>query len=263
VKVLIDTGFGRQARQEVQAYVNVDVIISTHFHYDHISGNSSFPQAEIWAHHLDAPALCSEQPFLRLSGLGRVLTPEMFSQRFPNLTKGKPAARELTDGEILDFGGVSLPVVHLPGHTPGHIGFRLSEDGIFFSTDIDLSGFGPWYGTLCSSIPMFIESIHKLKALNPRILVTSHTGVITDQIPARLAAFEDVIEARNRLILNALPVPKSLDELAAERLIYRKPVPPENIFDFFERTMVEKHLEYLLNQQRILLTEDNRYLAVK
>jgi len=261
VKVLIDSGFGRQGREEVQSYVDVDVIINTHFHYDHTNGNRYFPGAEIWAHHLDAHALYSEEYFLSYSGLGRVVPPTMMDKYFPDLAKDKPVARELTDGEILDFGGVSLQVVHLPGHTPGHIGFHLPGDGIFFSSDIDVSYFGPWYGSLCSNLPLFIESVRKVRDLNPRVLVTSHTGIITDQIQERLAAFEAVFEERNRLLLNSLQVEKSLDELVEENLIYKKFIKPEKLIRYFERLMLEKHLDYLISGQKVILTENNCYQA--
>lgn len=261
VKVLIDSGFGRRAREEVQAYMDVDVIINTHFHYDHTNGNRYFPRAEIWAHHLDAHALCSEESFLDFSGLGRVVPPAMMEKYFPDLAKDKPVTRELNDGETLDFGGVKLQVVHLPGHTPGHIGFHLPGDGIFFSSDIDVSSFGPWYASLCSSLPLFIASVRKVRDLNPRILVTSHTGIITDRITERLAAFEAAFEERNRLILNSLTVEKSLDELVEENLIYKKFVKPEKLIRFFERLMLEKHLHYLISDHKIICAGNNLYQA--
>ncbi len=261
VKVLIDSGFGRRAREEIQVYMDVDVIINTHFHYDHTNGNRYFPRAEIWTHHLDAHALYSEKFFLEYSGLGRVVPPDMMDKYFPDLAKDKPVARELNDGEILDFGGVKLHVVHLPGHTPGHIGFHLPGDGIFFSSDIDVSSFGPWYASLCSNLPLFIESVRKVRDLNPGVLVTSHTGIITDQITERLTAFENVFEERNRLILNSLTVEKSLDELVEENLIYKKFIKPEKLIRFFERLMLEKHLDYLISDHKITPIGNNYYQA--
>jgi len=159
IKVLIDSGFGHKRREAIQTYVDVDVIINTHFHYDHTNGNRFFSGAQIWAHYLDAPALNSEESFLTHSGLGRLNPRIKMEKYFPDLVKERPVARELVDGEILDFGGVVLQVIHLPGHTPGHIGFYHPKDDILFCSDIDLSSFGPWYGSVCSNLDFFIDSI--------------------------------------------------------------------------------------------------------
>jgi glyoxylase-like metal-dependent hydrolase (beta-lactamase superfamily II) len=180
---------------------------------------------------------------------------------FPEFMKARRVARELVDGQILDFGGVVLQVIHLPGHTPGHIGFYHPEDGILFSSDIDLSPFGPWYGNVCSNLDLFIASIRKVKALNPRILVTSHSGIITDRIAERLTAFEDAFEERDYQILKALAVEKSLIELVDEKIIYKKFIEPERIIRFFEQVMLEKHLEHLIGQGKVIFTENNCYKA--
>jgi len=260
LKVLIDSGFGHQRREAVQNYVHVDVIINTHFHYDHTNGNRFFPEAEIWAHYLDAPALLSKKTFLAHSGLGR-LTPRISMEKyFPDM-KVRPVARELVDGEILDFGGVVLQVVHLPGHTPGHIGFYYPKEDILFCSDIDLSFFGPWYGSVCSNLALFIESINKVKDLNPRVLVTSHTGIITDRITERLNAYEAVFAERNCRILNTLTVEKNLDELVDEKLIYKKFIKPVRLIRFFEQVMLEKHLKYLISRDKVKITENNCYIA--
>jgi glyoxylase-like metal-dependent hydrolase (beta-lactamase superfamily II) len=248
LKVLIDSGFGCRGREAVLSQGNVDVIINTHFHYDHAHGNHFFPQAEIWAHYLDTPALLSAELLLAHTGLDRLNPWISVEKYFPEFMKARRVARELVDGQILDFGGVVLQVIHLPGHTPGHIGFYHPEDGILFSSDIDLSPFGPWYGNVCSNLDLFIASIRKVKALNPRILVTSHSGIITDRIAERLTAFEDAFEERDYQILKALAVEKSLIE-------------PERIIRFFEQVMLEKHLEHLIGQGKVIFTENNCYKA--
>lgn len=261
LKVLIDSGFGHRGREAVLNHVNVDVIINTHFHYDHARGNHFFPGAEIWAHYLDTPALLSEELFLAHTGFERLNPRISLEKHFPEFMKARHVARELVDGEILDFGGVVLQVIHLPGHTPGHIGFYHPKDGILFSSDIDLSPFGPWYGSAVSNLDHFIASIRKVKALNPRVLVTSHTGIITDRITERLAAYEAVFEERSDRILEALAVEKSLSELVDAKLIYKKFIEPERIIRFFEQVMLEKHLEHLISQQKVIFTENNCYQA--
>lgn len=65
-----------------------------------------------------------------------------------------------------------------------------------FSSDIDLSRFGPWYGHLCSNVDDFICSIKKCIEINPSTIVTSHKGIFTDNIIQRLEDYLNVIYKR-------------------------------------------------------------------
>jgi len=262
LKVLIDSGFGRKGWNAVLARVkNVDVIINTHYHIDHTHGNRFFPQAEIWAHRLDAPALLSEKVFLTYTGFEKIKDWISLEDHFLGDIEARQVGRELVDGEILDFGGVSLQVIHIPGHTPGHIGFYQPEEGILFSSDIDLSPFGPWYGNTCSNLDLFTGSIRRVMDLNPRVLVTSHAGIISGRIPERLAAYEAIFEERDNRILNALAVEKSMEELVDMKLIYKRFSEPEVIFRFFEQVMLEKHLERLISRGKVILQASGCYKA--
>ncbi|AGL00075.1 MBL fold metallo-hydrolase [Desulfoscipio gibsoniae] len=259
IKVLIDSSFGRSRLEPIQAFGNVDVIINTHYHPDHTYGNRLFPNAKIWAHHLDAPALFSREVFLTYTGLNRIENRISLEDQFPGRFAKRHVARVLSDGELLDFGGISLQVVHLPGHTPGHIGFYQSDEGILFSSDIDLSPFGPWYGNARSDLEDFIVSIRKVANFNPRVLVTSHTGIIVDRIPERVKVYEEIIEKRDERILNALSAEKSMTELVNMKLISKRFSEPEEIARFFEQVMLEKHLERLISQGKVVSKANGYY----
>jgi hydroxyacylglutathione hydrolase len=91
--------------------VKVDKIILTHGHLDHVGGT------QVVASKLNVPVIGPEKE--DLFWLEQL---EAQSQRF-----GLPAAesfsptRWLTEGEVLNVGRVKLKVLHIPGHTPGHI----------------------------------------------------------------------------------------------------------------------------------------------
>jgi hypothetical protein len=53
----------------------------------------------------------------------------------------------------------------------------------------------------------------------------------------------------------------SWDEYVKEKLIYKKFIAPERIIRFFEQVMLEKHLEHLISQNKVILTENNCYKA--
>ncbi|GAB6155197.1 MBL fold metallo-hydrolase [Desulfosporosinus burensis] len=258
LKVLVDTGFGRSRIERIIQTGEVDVIINTHYHLDHVFGNKYFPHAKIWAHTLDAPALRSPKEFMAYTGLNeRLGFPAPL--HFPGGPPSCEVAKELADKEILDFGAVKLQVIHAPGHTPGHIALYEPQAGILFSGDIDLSPFGPWYGNLRSELEDFKGSIHRLIELNPKVLVTSHRGIVTDHIKESLQEYSDKLQIRDEQILKHLHVPKTITELVDSKIIYQRFPEPEKLYRFFEEVMLRKHLQSLVKQGKVYVKSNERY----
>lgn len=257
LRVLVDTGFGPSRREAVKAAGKVDVIINTHFHIDHAYGNQFFPEAQIWAHALDAPALRSPEQFMAYTGFYGI-------REFPDFPGGPPAQvvdKELVDGEVLAFEDIELKVIHTPGHTPGHISLFEPKSGILFSGDIDLSPFGPWYGNIRSDFETFRRSIKRLIALNPKVIVTGHSGIISDNVQGRLRNYADKLELRDEQILHVLSTPKTLAELVDMKIIYRRFPEPQSMYRFFEETMLSKHLQSLVSQGKVFVQENETYKA--
>jgi hydroxyacylglutathione hydrolase len=99
--------------------LTVGCILNTHGHFDHVGANARLKAAtgaEIMIHALDAPMLAD------LATAGR-----MFGLRVEN---SPPADRTLTDGDRIEFGKLSLKVIHTPGHTPGGVAFQ-TDDAVF------------------------------------------------------------------------------------------------------------------------------------
>ncbi len=260
LKVLVDAGFGRAPREAIMAGRNVDLIINTHFHLDHAYGNRFFPQAKIWAHTLDAPALRSPEQFKEFTGFPWA-SENVNPLYFPEGPCCREVNRELEDEEILDFGDVVLQVIHTPGHTPGHISLYEPTARILFSGDIDLSPFGPWYGNLRSDLEEFAGSIRRLIDLEPKMIATSHSGIITDDIPERLRKYSEKLNLRDEQILQHLRVPKTKAELLDMKIIYSRYPEPQWLYRFFEETMLEKHLQSLLKREKVFVKPDQQYKA--
>ena len=90
----------------------------------------------------------------------------------------RPDANGFTDGHVWGLGGVHVEAVHLPGHTRGHSGFRI-DGGVFFLSDIDLTGFGPYYGDVWSDLEDFERSLDVVRGEEADFYVTfHHRGVI-------------------------------------------------------------------------------------
>jgi glyoxylase-like metal-dependent hydrolase (beta-lactamase superfamily II) len=250
-RALLDTSCGLENLQGLLK-TPVDIIVNTHFHEDHILNNHYFQNAEIWMHAQDAKGARSLDAFLQYYGFAE-FGGEKLGQEFIESIDlhATPVHREFEDGEILDFGHVQLRVIHTPGHTPGHCAFYEDKAGLLFSADIDLTGFGPWYAHRCSNIDDFILSIEKCMELNPQIIVSSHKGIITDDIQGRLHRYREIIYRREEEIIKALHSPQTVDQLAERQITYgeNKTLSPLN--KWFEKMAADQHLQRLIRNNRV------------
>jgi glyoxylase-like metal-dependent hydrolase (beta-lactamase superfamily II) len=233
----------------------IALVINSHCHEDHEGGNHRFPNAEVAAPAADAPYIRSLDAFAEANGIlgtpqeagWRQLMTEVYGYR------ESPVHREMKDGESLEVGGQKLRFVYLPGHTPGHSGIWLEEEGVFFVADVDLTSFGPFYGDNFSDIDAFLESIRRVRDMAPRVLVTSHGRAIFEGKAMRnaLDRYASKIHERDNAILKLLAErPRTLDEIVDAHLIYRRYPEPEAAFRHIETVMIEKHLVRLEGQGR-------------
>jgi glyoxylase-like metal-dependent hydrolase (beta-lactamase superfamily II) len=160
--------------------------------------------------------------------------------------------KELEDGTNLNLGSVTIQFLHFPGHTPGLTGFLVPELDILFLADMELSPFGPWYHNKKASIQRIIDSVEKIRRIPAKYYIPSHgKEIFRGNIGPRLDRYLENIYSRERKILEALSVPRTLDELASLSLISGFRLSRRLVWYLFERNMVEKHLERLLAQEKI------------
>jgi glyoxylase-like metal-dependent hydrolase (beta-lactamase superfamily II) len=228
----------------------VDAVINSHSHEDHVAGNGLFAGAKVHIHHNDLPGLRDLDGLLNVYGLegearssfGRTILEQFhFAPR--------PDAQGFSDGAIFDLGDVTLEAVHLPGHTRGHSGFRIS-DGVFFLSDIDLTGFGPYYGDAWSDLEDFEASLTKVRDEEADYYVTfHHKGIIEGraQFVQMVDDFAAVIGRRHAAMLEFLVEPRTIDDMVAHRFIYRPHV--DHVFaESVERRSASLHLERMLTR---------------
>lgn len=240
----------------------VDCVWLSHWHEDHIRYIDLFENHSLQISRRDFPPLTDINIFLdwydikipqERSNWKRIIL-EVFNFR------PRCEANFLEDGATVDLGGLTVQVLPTPGHTPGHLSFFFPEEELLFLGDYDLTSFGPWYGDVYSDIDETIKSIHKLKAVPARKWFASHDTGLFEENPGRLwDDYENVIYERENKLLAFLEKPKTITEICAAWLIYGRPREPKEMYEFNERVLVRKHLEYLQRQDKIV-SEDERYV---
>lgn len=246
------------------APVAIDAVINSHSHEDHLAGNGLFAAARVHIHHDDLPGARSLDGLMDVYGLTGEPRQEFSRQVVTEFSYApRPDAEGFADGHVWDLGGVTVEAVHLPGHTRGHCGFRV--DGVFYLSDIDLTGFGPYYGDVWSDLEDFDRSLAQVRDEQADYYVTSHhKGVIEgrDRFVELLDGFAAVIPRRHEAMLEFLAEPRTIGEMAAHRFIYRPHV--EHVFaDSVERRCAEMHVQRMLNRGEAIEVAPGRFQAAR
>lgn len=230
--------------------VAIDAIINSHSHEDHLAGNGMFPDARVHIHEADLPGAKSIEGLLAVYGLTggeRGEFEKLILEQFSYTPR--PDAQGFTDGHVFDLGGgTKVEAVHLPGHTRGHSGFRM--DGVFFLSDIDLTGFGPYYGDVWSDLEDFEASLVKVRREEADFYVTFHQkGVIEgrEKFVEMVDAFTAVIGRRHDEMIAFLAEPHSIDEMRTHRFIYRSHVTAPFV-EAVERRSAEMHVQRMIRR---------------
>jgi len=243
----------------------VDRVLNSHCHEDHVAGNHLFP-AVPWLHEADLPGLQSFAGFLAIFGYDDAAVMQGWAQlvreRFHYCER--PDAKPFRDGDVFELGGgVRVRVIHTPGHTRGHCAFFIEPDAVLYLGDIDLSSFGPYYGDAWSNLEDFERSLSLVRDIEARHYATFHHIGVVDR-PAfleRLARYSAVIEQREQRLLAFLSeAPRSMDEVAEHRFVYRK----GDLVPFaapVERRSMGQHIERLVRQGRVREVEAGRFRA--
>ena len=241
-----------------------DIVVLGHVHEDHTCGLQMLPKAVVFAPEEDIDALRSMEGMLAHYGYA----PETLKAMETHIVEDfyfepRPNAINYSDGQEWDLGGCKVHSIHMSGHTGGHSVLMVEPEGVAFIGDIDLSGFGPYYGDACSDLKVFRETLERIENLEARAWVTfHHKGVITERktFVALLHAFKDKIYKRDEAILAALgPEGRTLEDLVARRFLF----PPgyESIFtDDAERKTISEHLRHLMAEGRAV-HQEGRYFA--
>ena len=133
--VLVDAGFGLEDVAAFTASLTDRPIrlILTHGHYDHILGAGYFPEAALFPE--DVPlAQEHEISFWRKRVLEEASVRGIPTDEHAFLSAPAPVWTVLETGTI-DLGGLSVEVIHCPGHTPGSAVIYVPERELLLTGD--------------------------------------------------------------------------------------------------------------------------------
>jgi glyoxylase-like metal-dependent hydrolase (beta-lactamase superfamily II) len=259
--VLVEVGCSVQIPDilEAVAKLGFDIrklsyIIPTHVHIDHAGGAGllarQLPQAKVVAHSRAVKVLSNASILERLmQGFMRVFGDDA-QERFGQML---PIAAErfvlVEDGDRIPLGDRELKVIHTPGHDPNHLCFLDTKSRGLFCGD----ALGGYFSEAEVTIPpmtpgsdpfLILQSIDKLRGLDPAILFFSHGGT-TREVAKIMQMFADNARQCTDIALKALKAGVNREELVnrlADALVKYSPLTKDDYLassPYFRKLMVE------------------------
>jgi len=147
--VLIDAGLNTELMLDFirREGLSLEAVLLTHGHPDHLVGAADVAEAtgaDVYLHSIEAKVVeMMPEMILAMLGIDELKTPDEF----------KP----LEDGQVLELAGLTIKVLHTPGHSPGSVSFLIGDslfDGdLVFRGSIGRTDFpGGDFGTLIRSV---------------------------------------------------------------------------------------------------------------
>ena len=205
--ILVDTGFPRMYELFDEAIAkagfeaaNLTGLIFTHQDIDHIGSAREFaakiPGLRTYAHEIEAPYIDGSKPQAKIAakeaagGLSEADKADFAERKKNHAALTLPVDELLKDGQVLDSCG-GIEIIHIPGHTPGHICLLLKDGGFLLAGDaLNLDGdtlLGP-SEIHTMDLPLAKNSLKKLLDKPIKAIVCYHGGLFTGDINKALGA---------------------------------------------------------------------------
>jgi len=248
---IIDTGTPLSPKNDIEPVIkdlgltlaDIDFILNTHGHFDHTGGNSvvkRISKAQIFIHAEEVIAVENHARYFEEDfglAVAGIMGKEHFEEEKKNfLEMAGPDVvvdKRLEDNDVIELGNrCKLRVVHLPGHSPGSVGFYWEEEGMLFSGD---SLQGLHHGSrlpIINNIEAYKRSLKRLNNVPLQFILQGHqlrgrslppSAIRTrEEIPQYLQDCSEVLELINEAMNYIVPhasgrtVIELADELVAK-----------------------------------------------
>ena len=134
--IVIDAGcYFENEKKALQSYIDDNKlklvkVLNTHLHFDHQFGNKFLFDT----YGIAPEAHAGDEFLLRRVVKGAVI------YGFPVQEDAQPIGTYLQENQKISFGNTTLKIIHVPGHSPGHLVFHEEKEMILFAGDVLFSG---------------------------------------------------------------------------------------------------------------------------
>jgi glyoxylase-like metal-dependent hydrolase (beta-lactamase superfamily II) len=235
--LLVDTGVKETPAEVILPFLDghaPDLVLNSHADVDHYGGNAAIkaaaPDALFLAHALDVPWIESAERIMRerygwYAEHDLAYEPDVFQWLRDAIGPDTPIDIHLRGGERIRLGPtLTVEVLHLPGHSPGHVGLWDPSSRTAIVIDAVLArGLLDTEGNVIHPPPYFdvdgyVEATRLLQELRPARLLTAHYEVLegedVDRFLADTLAFvedaQGIVEAELEAA-GSLSLPEMLD----------------------------------------------------
>ena len=222
--LLFDTGVKETPGDVILPFLDglqPDLVLNSHADVDHYGGNAAIreaaPRALFLAHELDVRWIESSEAIMRerygwYAEHGLDYEPDVVAWLRGAIGPDTPVDVHLCAGERIRLGPrLTLEVLHLPGHTPGHIGLwePVSRSAIVMDAvlgrgllDLDKNVIHP---PPYFDVAAYLGAARALQARAPQRLLTAHYDVMEgEQVGRFLAETVAFVEDADRVVAQAL-----------------------------------------------------------
>jgi len=232
--ILLDTGQGvavypellARALKELSNRGQIDRIVLTHAHLDHIGGVRQVRE--------------------RFGGRGKSGPLEVLKKPWPGHDEAAEPLTPIEDGAQIEGEGVTLVAIFTPGHAPDHLCYYLKEERALFTGDLVLGAGTTVIPDDSGDLAQYMDSLRRLLELDLGVVYSAHGPVIRDPVK-KIREYIAHRELRENQIIGALK-DGPLDAMRIVKRIYTDV--PEYLHQA-AASSVRSHLKKLRNERRV------------